>query len=90
MKKISQILDEVRTVSRPTNLHKEFQQYGVYIAEQLEDTKHYSLYIKLCKDCPRILIEEALSFVKGYANAKNKGRVFMWKLNQLKKEKAIS
>lgn len=86
MKKISKILDEVKHPDRPKNLHTEFQNFGVYLAEQLDDAKHYSLYIKLAKNTPRILLEEALTFTKGYTNAKNKGKVFMWRLNQLKKQ----
>lgn len=86
MKKIGKILDEVKHPDRPKNLHTEFQNFGVYLAEQLDDAKHYSLYIKLAKNTPRILLEEALTFTKGYTNAKNKGKVFMWRLNQLKKQ----
>ncbi len=59
--------------------------YGVYLAESLDDTKRYSLYIKLAKDTNRGLLEEALNFTKGYYNAKNKASVFMWKLKELKK-----
>jgi hypothetical protein len=44
--------------------------------------------MKLAKVTPRFLLEEALSFVKGYTAAKNKPRVFMWKLKQLKIEAA--
>lgn len=64
---------------------REFQSYGVHIAESLNDTKHKSLYIKLAKIMPRILLEKALSFAVD-SNAKNRGALFMWKLQQLKKE----
>lgn len=84
MKKLSKILDEVKHKDRPKNLSTEFQVYGVYLAESLGDTKNYSLYIKLAKILPRELLEEALSFCKEYYNAKSKGRVFMWKLKQLR------
>jgi len=84
MKSIAKIIDENKFPDRPKNLHTEFQQYGVWICEQLGDTKHYSLYIKLAKETDRSLLEEALTFTKGYLNAKNKGRVFMWRLKQLR------
>lgn len=58
--------------------------YGVYLAESLDDTKHYSLYIKLAKEIDRKILEEALNFAKGYYHAKNKAKVFMWKLKELK------
>lgn len=86
MKQIAKLLKEVKDKTRPTNLHTEFQQYGVYLAEELQDTKHYSLYIKLAKNTPRALLDEALTFTKGYTKANSKGKVFMWKLKQLKTE----
>lgn len=85
MKTIASILDQTRNLNRPKNLTTEFQLYGVYICEQLGDSR-YSLYIKLAKNENRHLLEEALSFTKGYANAKNKGKLFMWKLKQLRDE----
>lgn len=84
MKKIGQIVEEIKFKDRPKNISQEFQQYGVYLAESLDDTKHYSLYIKLAKITPRALLDEALTFTKGYLTAKNKGRVFMWRLKQLR------
>lgn len=64
---------------------REFQAFGVHVAESLNDTKHKSLYIKLAKTMPRVLLEKALSFAID-SNAKNKGALFMWKLQQLKKQ----
>ena len=84
MKKLGSIINDRQHPDRPKNLSTEFQVYGVYLAESLDDTKHYSLYIKLAKQYDRAMIEEALSFVKGSLNAKSKGRLFMWKLKQLR------
>lgn len=84
MKSISKIIDETIHKDRPKNISKEFQMYGVYLAESLADTKHYSLYIKLAKDVKRSILDEALSFTKGYTTAKSKARVFMWRLKQLR------
>lgn len=85
MKSIGKIIDEAKHKNRPKNLSQEFQVYGVYLAEQLDDTKHYSLYMKLAKNYSRGLLEEALTYAKGYYSAKSKARVFMWRLQQLKK-----
>lgn len=85
MKSIKTAIAEVKFKGRPKNLSKEFQVYGVFLAESLDDTKHYSLYIKMAKEQPRKILEEALNFTKGYYSAKNKARVFMWRLKQLKK-----
>lgn len=85
MKSIKTAIAEVRFKDRPKNLSTEFQTYGVYLAESLNDTKHYSLYIKLAKDVQRSILDDALSFAKGYYSAKNKARVFMWRLKELRK-----
>ena len=64
-------------------ISREFQSYGIYLAEQLGDYKHKALYIRLAKTVPRAILEKALSFTKD-ANAKSKGRLFMWKMKRLK------
>lgn len=84
MKSINKIIGETKFKDRPKNISREFQMYGVYLAESLNDTKRYSLYIKLAKTIDRRFLEEALNFTKDYYGAKNKARVFMWKLKQLK------
>lgn len=66
-------------------ISREFQKYGIYLAEELGDYKHKPLYIRLAKTVPRIVLEKALSFVKD-ANASSKPRLFMWKMKQLKNE----
>ena len=84
MKSLKTAIEEVKFKDRPKNLSTEFQVYGVYLAEQLDDTKHYSLYIKLAKQIDRKILEEALNYTKGYYSVKSKARVFMWRLQQLK------
>lgn len=64
----------------------EFQKYGYELAKELGDLKNKSLYIKFAKDTPRGLLETAKNFVKDATNVKSKPRLFMWKLQQLKKE----
>jgi len=65
-------------------ISREFQKYGIYLAETLDDYKHKSLYIRLAKTIPRAILEKALTFVKD-ANATSKGRLFMWKMKELRK-----
>jgi len=72
--------DEKKYISR------EFQDYGYRLAEELNDLKHKTLYIKLAKEFPRPLVEEARNFVKDAKSVRNRGKLFMWKLNELKKE----
>lgn len=87
MKRIGQIIDDTKNPQRPKNLSQEFQVYGVYLAENLEDTTHYSLYMKLSKIHPRSILEEALNYAKGYTTAKSKAKIFMWKLKELREKK---
>ncbi len=64
-------------------ISREFQSFGIYLSEELNDYKHRGLYIKLAKTIHRAILEKALSFVAD-SNAKNKGALFMWKLKQLR------
>jgi len=70
--------DKQRRISR------EWQDYAYRLALELSDKAHTSLYMRLAKDTPRPILEEARMFVKGAVNAKNKGRLFMWKVKELK------
>lgn len=75
-----------RKKSTPPNpyITKEFQDYGYRLAERLGDLKHKALYIKIAKTYSREIIEKVYSFTIDYPNAKSKGKIFMWKLKQLK------
>lgn len=84
MKSIATAIADTKFKDRPKNISTEFQMYGVYLAESLQDTKHYSLYMKLAKNIDRKILDEALTYTKGYTSAKSKARVFMWKLKELK------
>ncbi len=64
-------------------ISREFQSYGIYLAEELGDYKHKALYIRLAKTVPRVILEKALSFVKD-SHAKSRARLFMWKMKKLK------
>jgi len=66
---------------------QEFQKYAYELAKELDDLPHKSLYMRLAKNTPRGLLESSRSFVKDATNAKSKGRLFMWKLKQLKTAK---
>ncbi len=64
-------------------ISREFQSYGIYLSETLNDYKHKSLYIRLAKTVPRAILEKALSFVKD-ARATSKPKLFMWKMKKLR------
>jgi hypothetical protein len=84
MQKVSQILDKFNPI-QDKYISREFQSFGIHLAEELDDYKHRSLYIKLAKTVHRSILEKALSFSVD-SNAKNKGALFMWKLKQIKTE----
>jgi len=63
-------------------LSREFQSYGVYLSQKLEEPSKKSLFIKLAKTIPRPILEQALRYVVD-SNARRKGALFMWKLKQL-------
>lgn len=68
-------------------ISQEFQAFGCHMATVLEDQAYTSLYIKLAKTYPRAILEQALAFVSDAQNARSKAKLFMWKLDQLRKEK---
>ncbi len=85
--KIGDILKKYDTQNdRDKYISAEFQKYGYDLAVELNDLKHKALYIKLAKTTPRRILEDARSFVADAYNAKSKGKLFMWRLSQLKKQ----
>ena len=81
-------MDSIKDVLKKFNpvedkyISREYQSYGIRLAEELDDYKHRSLYIKLAKNQPRAILEKALSFCID-SKAKNKGALFMWKLKEM-------
>ena len=69
---------------RKKYITREFQDYGLRLAQELNDERHKSLYIKLAKTVDRKILEEARVFVKDAYQVKNKARLFMWKISNLK------
>jgi len=86
MKSIKKILENFDPLE-DKYISREFQSYGIYLSEQLDDYKHRGLYIKLAQTTHRSILEKALSYVSD-SSAKNKGALFMWKLQELKNSKS--
>lgn len=87
MQKVGDIVKKYKLDNTDKFISREFQKYAYDLAVELDDLAHKSLYMKLAKETPRILLEKARSFVKDAYQPKNKGKLFMWKLQQLKNEK---
>ena len=85
MRDIKKILEAKKKDRDFRNSH-EFQAYGNRLADELGDQRHRALYLRLAKKEDRALLERAREFVLRQENVTTRGRLFMWKLSELKKE----
>lgn len=85
---IQSLFDTYTLEDKGGYITQEFQDFGYRLAVELDDLSHKSLYMRLAKKENRLLLERALSFVSDATSAKSKARLFMWKLQQLKKQKS--
>lgn len=85
MKTIKSVLENRDFTKQDKYLTRDFQEFGLKIAEELNDFGHKALYIKLAKTKDRAILQSALSFVVD-SQARNKGALFMWKLKELNKK----
>ena len=85
MQSLKQLIQIKNPVDKNKYISREFQDYGVRLAEDLGDLKHKSLYIKLAKTVDRQILEQCKRFVID-SNADSKGALFMWKLKQINKK----
>lgn len=88
LQSLSQILLDYQLEDKGKYISQEFQDYGYRLAVELGDEKHKALYIKLAKQLDRATLERARVFVKDAYQVKNKARLFMWKLKQIRNGKA--
>ena len=84
MKGIGDIIKQ-KELKGDTRNKYEYQAYGNKLADDLGDQRHRALYIKLAKEEDRSLVDQAREFVMRSENATTKGRLFMWKLSELRK-----
>ena len=89
------LIDTQQLATNPNKLfgdkHKyvstEYQMYGLRLAGKLGDKKRATMYIKWAKEKPRAILEIAYSFAIDYPNAKDRSRIFMWKVKELENER---
>jgi hypothetical protein len=84
MQKIGTILKTFNP-TQDKYISRDFQAFGIYLAEEMNDYKNRGMWIKLAKTNHRAVLEKALSFVSD-SNADNKIALFLWKFKQLKGE----
>lgn len=82
---LGDILAKYKPEDSAKYISREFQDYGYRLAVDLNDMDHKSLYIKMAKTVPRQILEAARAFAVDADHAKSKGRLFMWKVSDLKK-----
>lgn len=67
-------------------ISQEFQDFGYRLALRLNDLPKKAYYIRIAKVMPRALIEDAAAFATDYPKARNKGKIFTWRLRELVEE----
>jgi hypothetical protein len=72
--------------TKQRRISREWQDYAYRLAIELDDKKNLSLYMRLCKETKREILESARSFVKDALTARSKPKLFMWKVKQIKNE----
>ena len=65
-------------------ISQEWQDYAYRLAVFLDDLAHKSLYMRLAKNMPRQDLENAKNLVTDAYQVKNKAKLFMWKLKEIK------
>ena len=86
MQQIGKILKKFDPV-KDKYISREFQSFGIYLAEEMNDYKNRGMWIKIAKTNHRSVLEQVMSFVKD-STADNKIALFLWKLKQLKTQPA--
>lgn len=84
---IADILAKYEPKDTGKYISREFQDFGYRLAVDLDDMAHKALYIKLAKTVPRAILEAARAFAVDAEHAKSKGKLFMWKVWELKRGK---
>jgi len=84
MKNLKSILESRKNKQGKGFIRHEFQDFGYRLALALGDLRHKALYIKLAKEEDRVLLKEALNYTLDYPKARSRGKIFMWKLKELK------
>jgi len=68
-------------------ISREWQDYAYRLAVFLEDLPHKSLYMRLSKTYPRQMLERAKNFITDAYEVRNKAKLFMWKLKEIRNKK---
>jgi hypothetical protein len=83
---LSETLENYKKIlaKRTKYVKNDYQAYGLQLASELDDWKNKSLYIRLAKTLDRKILDQAFYFVKDQTNIQTPGKLFMWKLKELR------
>lgn len=84
MQSVGKILKDFNP-TKDKYISRDFQAFGIYLAEEMDDYKNRGMWIRLAKTNHRAILEQAHSFVKD-SKADNKIGLFLWKLKKIKNE----
>ena len=84
MQSVGKILNKFNP-TQDKYISRDFQSFGIYLAEEMDDYKHRAMWIKLAKTNHRSVLEACHSFVKD-STADNKIGLFLWKLKKIKNQ----
>ncbi len=73
-------------IKKNSYVNYEFQDFAYRLALKLGDLDHKGIYFRLAKYELRSRLEVALAFACDYTHEPNKGKLFMWKLKQIREE----
>ncbi len=85
MQTLAQILVNLKERDAGKYLSQEWQLFAYRLAQDLNDMKRISFYMKLAKNENRTLLEKSWDFVKEANNPRSRAALFLWKLKELKK-----
>lgn len=81
-------LEKLLVEGNNKGITKEFQYFGIEMWKQLKAPfEKKSECIRIAKVYPRVMVEAAYSFALDYPKQELKWKMFIWKLNQIRKEK---
>lgn len=90
---LQDLLEKYQVGQSGKYISQEFQDFAYRLAVDLQgsspDAKTIGMCMRLVKNKPRGLLEQAQSFVRD-ANARNKIALFLWKVKQLEQNKGAS
>lgn len=84
------ILQRYKLKEKNSSITQEFQDFGYRLAREMGEPHRKGMYIRLAKTEKRWHLERARYIVLETPKVRNKGRLFLWTLNKLKKGESLA